>query len=291
MKRTAAVYILLGQSNAVGHGIPMEEKDIILKPMKNVFGLSREFNQSYDNDRLRWSGYTSFGMNLAEEQDNTYSVVNQLAKIWQKEIDEGNDKLPDLYIVQIAIGAEGLTKGYMWYPDREKKLIPGKLGTVDISLYPFTMHILSLLDNSFRELDIDYSILRLDWRGGSNDTTQTNKYLRENLLGLYERMFADFDKILGKVPTTIHRICCPDRVMELDPTGKSLENMHFINSVFYTLARTHDNINVFDVREYPDYIPFVRCNGLFIEDAVHYTPEANMWVAERILAEQKVLFY
>lgn len=66
-----AVFILLGQSNAVGHGIPMHEKDIIKKPLKNVFGLARRDNQSYDYDNLYWSGYTSFGMNLAEEQDNT----------------------------------------------------------------------------------------------------------------------------------------------------------------------------------------------------------------------------
>ena len=71
-----AVFILLGQSNAVGHGIPMREEDKIIKPMKNVFGLCRDFNQSFDNTELQWSGYTSFGMNLAEEQDNTYSLAN-----------------------------------------------------------------------------------------------------------------------------------------------------------------------------------------------------------------------
>lgn len=37
-------------------------------------------NQSFSNAELIWKGYTSFGMNLAEEQDNTYSLANQLAK-------------------------------------------------------------------------------------------------------------------------------------------------------------------------------------------------------------------
>jgi hypothetical protein len=100
--KKAAVFIMLGQSNAVGHGIPMEEKDIIKTPLNNVFGLSREYNQSFDNKELRWSGYTSFGMNLAEEQDNTYSVANCLATLWQNHINEGNkNNLPDLYIIQI----------------------------------------------------------------------------------------------------------------------------------------------------------------------------------------------
>ena len=52
MKQTekkAAVFMLLGQSNAVGHGVPMEEKDIISVPLKNVYGLSRKKNQSFDN--------------------------------------------------------------------------------------------------------------------------------------------------------------------------------------------------------------------------------------------------
>ena len=66
-----AVFILLGQSNAVGHGIPMEEKDRITTPLKNVFGLHRRENQRFDLQKLIWSGYESGGMNLAEEQDHT----------------------------------------------------------------------------------------------------------------------------------------------------------------------------------------------------------------------------
>ena len=154
--KKAAVFILLGQSNAVGHGVPMREEDKILTPMQNVFGLSRDDNQRLDLDQLAWSGYVSYGMNLAEEQDNTYSVANCLAASWQKHIDSGNALgLPDLYIVQIAIGAQGVTDGYMWHPDREKKLVPGKLGTVDISLFPFCEHIFGLLDDSFVKMDMD----------------------------------------------------------------------------------------------------------------------------------------
>lgn len=137
---------MLGQSNAVGHTIPMRDEDKIINPMKNVFGLSRENNQSFENKRLRWSGYTSFGMNLAEEQYNTYSLANCLAKLWQDEIDSRNKRnLSDLYIVHIAIGAQGVTDEYMWNPNYEKKLIPGRLGMVDIALTLFTNHILSLL--------------------------------------------------------------------------------------------------------------------------------------------------
>ena len=112
-----AVFILLGQSNATGHGIPMAPEDRIETPLKNVFGLHRDHNQSFETQKLTWSGYTSEGMNLAETQDHTYSVANCLAGKWQKAID-GGKTLPDLYIVQIAIGAQGVREGYMWHPDR-----------------------------------------------------------------------------------------------------------------------------------------------------------------------------
>ena len=284
--KKVAVFILLGQSNAVGHDIPMKEEDKINAPLKNVFGLDRKHNQSFENTELIWSGYTSFGMNLAEEQDNTYSIANCLASLWQNHIDNGNVfGLPDLYIIQIAIGAQGITDGYMWNPEREKKLIPGKLGTVDISLFPFCKHIFSLLDDSFSKMNQGYDIIGLHWRGGENDVTATNEYLTQNLEKIYTRIFGEFNRILREPPIVLHRIVCPDRMNDMDPTGRQLENMYYINEVFENLQKNHKNISVFDPRTAPQYIPDVRGNGLFIKDAVHFTPQVNIWIAENILKE------
>ena len=283
-KQKAAVFILLGQSNAVGHGLPMREEDIIKTPLKNVFGLSRNENQSFDSKELVWSGYTSFGMNLAEEQDNTYSVANCLAALWQKHIDEGNRaQLPDLYIIQIAIGAQGVTEEYMWHPDREKKLIPGVLGTVDISLFPFCGHIFGLLDDSFAKMDMEYRIIGLHWRGGENDVTAAEEYLSDHLESIYTRLFDSFNHLLHTPPIVLHKIVCPDRMNDMDPTGQYLAKMNYINSVFDALQNRYANVSVFDVRNAPQYIPDIRGNGLFIEDAVHFTPEVNRWVASCIM--------
>ena len=186
MKNKAAVFILLGQSNAVGHGVPMKECDKITTPLLNVFGLNREPNQSFETKELIWSGYTSHGTNLAEEQDNTYSVVNCLAARWQALADAGKD-IPDLHIVQIAIGAEGVTAGYKWHPDRAPVLIPGKLGKVDISLFPFSMHVFSMLDESLKKLGKDYEIIGIHWRGGENDVTATKEVLSETLFDIYSK--------------------------------------------------------------------------------------------------------
>lgn len=286
----AAVFILLGQSNAVGHGIPMENKDKIRKPQKNVFGLKREYNQSFEISSLRWSGYTSGGMNLAEEQDHTYSLANCLADLWQKEIDSGNkNNLPDLYIVQIAIGAQGITDGYMWNPTYEKKLIPGVLGTVDISLYPFTVHILSLIGKSLNEQGKTPEIMGVHWRGGENDTTASAELLNNSLKKTYYALFDGFCDALGKkVPIVLHKMVSYDRCLDLDPSCESLEKLHYINGVFEQLSSENENISVFDVCDAPHYTSGIRGNGIFIEDAVHYTPQTNRWVAEQILNNYKI---
>ena len=285
-RRKAAVWILLGQSNAVGHGLPMTDDDIIRKPLENVYGLHRNRNQSFDSRELVWENYISSGMNLAEEQDNTYSIANCLAKQWQMQIDRGNPHgLPDLYIIQIAIGAEGVTEGYMWHPDREPRLIPGMLGTVDISLFPFSLHIFRLLAQSFAAHNTEYDIIGVHWRGGENDVTQTKEYLSEHLEDTYAAIIEAFGDSLGTPPLILHRIVCPDRMLDMDPTGKCLENMHEINRVFDRLQDRYRNVTVFDPRSYPQYEEGIRGNGLFIEDMVHFSSDVNQWIANRILEE------
>ncbi len=283
--KQAAVFILLGQSNAVGHGVPMEEKDKIKEPLKNVFGLTREQNQSYHNEELVWSGYTSGGMNLGEEQDDTYSVANCLARQWQDEIDSGNKaNLPDLYIVQIAIGSEGVTQQYMWYPDRAEKLVPGKLGTVDISLYPFTVHILSLLRESLSKLGITQTFVELHWRGGSQEMCVPIEKLREDLEPIYIQIFGGLEESLGMPANfTIHLLPYVEAAMEYDPSGGRLKSMQFVNDVFEKIAHQRDNYALYDPKSAPHYVPDTREHNLFIEDVVHYNPKTNNWVAQQIM--------
>lgn len=285
-ERKNAVFILLGQSNAVGHDLPMEEHDIIKKPLANVFGLYRKDNQSFDNKTLKWCNYTSFGMNLAEEQDNTYSIANCLATVWQEHIDKGNQyNLPNLYIIQIAIGGQGVTEKYMWNLKRKEKLIPGKLGIVDISLFPFSKHIFSLLEDSFKELGEEYEIIGLHWRGGESDLSEAREYLEEHLKGIYEEMFDEFNKLLRNPPIVLHEIACCDFLNDKNPSGECLENMEYVNELFQDFAKKYENICTFDVRNMPQYIPEVKGNGLFKEDMIHFTADVNKEIAKRILTD------
>ena len=280
----AAVLILLGQSNAVGHGLPMDEQDKISVPLKNVFGLHRRDNQSFSNKRLTWSGYTSAGMNLAEEQDHTYSVVNCLAKQWQDHIDSGNLLLlPDLYIIQIAIGAQGVTEKYLWYPEREEQMKPGRTGDCRISLFPFSRHIFSLVDDSFKEMGKGYEIIGIHWRGGENDMCEDEAMLRSDLLPIYRTLLDGFNDLLDSPPTYLHRVICGDRADDLDPSGQMRKNMVYVNQVFETLEGEYENVFMFEPSEAPQYVPNVRGNGVFGNDAVHFTREVNEWVAECII--------
>ena len=261
----AAVFVLLGQSNAVGHAIPMEETDKICTPLKNVFGLKRETNQSFDNNGLYWSGYTSGEMNLAEEQDHTYSVANCLAKLWQDEIDNGNKhNLPDLYIVHIAIGAQGVTKGYMWNPDYERKIIPGILGTVKISLYPFTTHILSMVKKSLRDIGKSPDVIKIHWRGGETDAEVSTDLLRSTLKETYYTLINGFcNELNEEVSIILHKLVCHERFMGMDPSGEILKRMHYINSIFEELTTEKENISIFDVCKAPFYVSDQSRNGLF----------------------------
>lgn len=285
MAQKAVVFILLGQSNAVGHGVPMAESDIISAPLQNVFGLSRTENQTLEPHTLVWSGYTSRGMNLGEEQDDTYSVANCLARLWQTHIDKGNRyQLPDLHIIQIAIGAQGVTEGFMWHPKREQKLIPGKLGTVDISLFPFTKQILSGVKSSLFVLGKTCETVMLHWRGGEEDMLVEEAARRKNLKGDYFELFEGFYQALGaRVPTVLHKLVCKDRCFAIDPTGSAYAGLNDINEVFAQLCADYENMSLFDPALAPGYIADVPGNGIFLDDAVHYTPKVNAWVAERIL--------
>ncbi len=287
-KTDAAVFLLFGQSNAVGHNLPMAEADKISQPLKNVFGLSRTLNQSFDIQSLQWTGYTSHDMNLAETQDDTYSVANCLAQLWQDQVDAGAP-LPDLYIIQIAIGAQGITEQFMWYPDREKKLIPGPLGTVDISLYPFCQHVLSLLDDSFAKLGKTYEIMGLHWLGGAEEMIVPIEALSPVLDGLYRRFFRDMRTAVGRdFPIVLYKLEYPDRAMDLDPSGNYLKQMYFINATFEHLSCTCDNVHIFDNRCIPFYDPHVRGNGLYqLCDVIHHTEQTNRWIARRILDEYR----
>ena len=294
--KKAAVFIMLGQSNATGQSARMTQEDMIVEPMKNVFGLHCRENQSYDISELVWSGYTSHGMNLGELQDHTYSISNCLALLWQKAVDQGA-QLPDLHIIHISIGGQSISpdelmlkdewKRDMWNPDREKHMFPGRQEDgVDISLYPLAKHIFSLVDDSFRKLGKDYEVIGMHWRGGESECSIKRELLEEYLIDLYDRFFDGLYDSLGCIPPVVlYALACDTCIMTQNPSGEWIHGYHYVNEVFHHMSRVHENMSVFDVTKYPGYDPTVPTRGIFQEDLCHFLSEVNQWVTEQIFAE------
>lgn len=284
-RNTAAVFIMLGQSNATGHALPMRKEDVIGTPLAHVFGLRRDPNQSFDTDRLVWSGWTSADTNLGETQDNTYSVPNCLAAAWESAVDAGAD-LPDLYIVHISIGAQGVTSRYMWHPDYKRVLVPGPLGIADVALTPLTVHVLSLLKDSFDRMGKQMRVIGLHWRGGEEDIELPVEALEPVLTGVYEAILPAFRSAVGTdCPIILHRVVCFERADDLDPTGEFRRSTYYVDRVFDDLAARLPDCTVFDPRSAPFYDPAPPIHGIFEDDHVHFTERLNKWVAEIILRD------
>ena len=281
--KKVAVFMLLGQSNAVGHATPMDPCDIIGDPLKNVFGLNRDQNQTFDNTELVFSGYTSHGMNLAETQDNTYSVANCLARRWQDAIDSG-ENLPDLYIIQIAIGSQGVFG--MWCPDRTKTIKPGVLGVCNVSMYPLTIHVLTLMKEYFLNNALSADYVGIHWRGGEQDIRREMSELEGRLKSDYLRIFDGIRKALGEeAPIVLHSFPFASFMDKNDPSGGFMERMNYINSLFLELSSELPEVSIFDSRCCPFYDKSRADYGMLRQDLIHYTGAANDWVASEILKE------
>ena len=283
----AAVLIVLGQSNAHGHGLAMSEEDKITVPMKNVFGLNRALNQRLDLKEVTWRGYTTEGMNLGETQDHTCCLAEELAKMWQQEIDGGNQLgLPDLYIIQISIGAQGISlakgeKNNMWYPYREEKMIPGPLGTVDISLYPWTLKVLTLAMAQLRAAKKHPAVIGVHWSAG-NDCTLAVEQLGD-LEKHYQTIFAGFRQAIGQDYTLyIQELLHVDRARDL---GLTTDSMLFENALQQARVKADPSVKMISAADSPYWQADVVGNGIFVADHVHYTEDVQRWFAACQFAE------
>jgi len=280
-KSDAAVLIVLGQSNAHGHGLKMNDEDRIIEPMTHVWGLSRSANQKFDLPDVIWSGYQSAGMNLGETQDHTICIASEVAKMWQHEFEQGNRlSLPDLYIIQISIGAQGLSpskgeKNDMWNPHRPAKLIPGSLGTVDISLFPFTLSILKTAMNNLRRNKKTPVVIGVHWSAGNDSGLAADK--RTELAELYQILFDGFFEAIGQ-PCTLYleKLLHKNRLRDL---GLPMDGMTYENNLYQEMVARDSRFRLISAEQAPYWREETETNGIFVDDHVHYTAEMQKWFA------------
>lgn len=279
-KRDAAVLFISGQSNAHAHGQVMKESDRIVEPLKNVFSLDRNLNQSFDIIDVVWSGYTTEGKNLGETQDNTYSFAFFFAKMWQDAINCGA-VLPELYIVQISIGSQGIVNG-MWNPDKEKIMISGALGTANISLFPWALQVNKLVMLNLKKNERNPFILGWHWIGSEQDVWEGG-FDQKDFGQQYDYFF---DRMLQSMGAP-----CPIYLYKLylerfcEKQGISQHGVAVVNDALFSQCKRHKNVTFIETNQCPYWDVDDPHNGIFAEDDGHYLPKVQKWFAERFYLE------
>ena len=283
-KNTAPVLIVMGQSNAHAHGTHLPEDEIIRTPLKNVFGLSREYNQTYDLSDVVWSGFTTSGMNLGESQDDTCCLANVFAAKWQKAIDSGVE-LPDLYVIQISIGGQGIAQfeenGWnMWWPLRELRMKPGRFPEADISLYPLATEVLSLAMMNLITAGKHPKIIGLHWNQwetevgtGSRAFNEAEKNVENIFWGFFTALGSD--KSGKNIPLRLYRpladgVYLDERRVRMDKMADLLDSF----------TGKYPDCKVLDLRNSPLYNDTPKTHGIFQNDGIHYTGESQRWFAD-----------
>lgn len=275
-KDNVAVLFISGQSNAHAHQQVTKESERIVKPMKNVFGLDRNPNQSLDLTDVVWSGFTGEGKNLGETQDHTCSFAYYVAKSWQSAIDSGKE-LADLYIVQISIGSQGIVNG-MWNPDKEPVLIPGDLGSVDISLYPLALKVNELAMSNLKKSGKNPIVIGWHWIGSEQDV-RPGGYDREDFEKRYDDFFDSMLRSIGEpCPIFLYKL-----YLENYFAAKNYPdiNIQAVNDVLRRQCERHDDATFVEMEKSPYWDAKDAHNGIFAEDNAHYLAKVQQWIANR----------
>lgn len=272
----AALLFVSGQSNATAHQQFLPEAERIVRPLKNVWALDRTDAQCFSNTDVVWHGYTDAGKNLGETQDFTGSFTHYVADAWQKAIDAGA-ALPDLHIVHISVGAQGLVRG-MWRDDRPETLVPGDLAHCDIGLYRLAMHTLALASADLKRRFAHPAAIGWHWIGSENDTDPG----AWNAPDLHERFDRFFD-------TQLCAIGLPCRVFfyRLVFQNAQIRPCQFeaINAEFARQIDRLGNAELVSAADCPRWNPADPQRGVFAEDGVHYLRQTQAWFAQRFLNE------
>ncbi len=273
----AALLIVFGQSNAHGHGTRLEPAQRINLPLRNVFGLARQDNQAYGLADVKWSGFLSQGMNLGETQDHTCCLANYFARLWQDQIDAGNClELPDLYIIQLSIGGQGIAArekyGNMWYPARPPVLVPGRLGQVDISLFPLALEILTLAQANLTSQGKRVKVLGLHWNQWETEVDTGGAAILDARRN-YGELFAALRQALG-LDCTIYLYQPLSRVFA------DLSGLTVIEKIFTDFVQQEKGFGLIDISKSEAYDPTRQDKGIFLRDLVHYNCAAQAWFAK-----------
>ncbi|MFD5922494.1 RICIN domain-containing protein [Kitasatospora sp. NPDC058201] len=285
--KDAPVLIVLGQSNAEGWTAPLTDADQTkCRSLTNVKGLNRTDHRVVGATTATWSPYTCAGNNLGLEHGAepkvgyNYNVASATALRWQRAI-EGGTRLPDLNVIHIAWGSQGVLEtefggNNRWWPDRDPTDIE--------SLFPLAMNTIS---NGLRALQENGKRPRIigihwnQWEAEAKNADTTVNGLQEALLKvlnplrtitgdtgapifLYRPRSRNYVEKYGEVPT--------QRVTEALTTFIAKQPApHPYRMLDAADATTATGTSLYNADTPPNY-------GIYA-DSVHYTPAVHEWFA------------
>lgn len=263
----AAVVYIMGQSNAHAHAQVLNEDEIIKSGLNHVFTLDYRIDRSLDNDTLTWRQYTSQYNNLGEHQDNTCTLGYNIAKEWEKRIDNG-EKLPDLYIVQISEGCMGILNG-QWNMDLENKI------KEDAPLYHLALHTDRLV---YKDLNKKYKnpvALGFHWIGSESDAVEPF-CSDQNFRKIYDKFFDDImDSIGFECPMFLYRL-----VHYKNGTPKA-KDIDMINGIFSDYTKHYKNCVMISAAESELWDGNDENSGVFSNDKIHYLADTQRYFCKR----------
>lgn len=263
----AAVVYICGQSNAHAHGQTLMDAEAINHGCKHVFTLDPRIGKNLADPSIVWRQYTSQYNNLGEHQDNTCTLGWYIAKTWETRIAQG-EQLPDLYIVQISIGGQGILNG-LWNME-----LPAE---ADGPLYPLAMHVLPAVEKDLRARYQKPIAIGFHWIGSESDTDQPYSSL-PSFRRIYDRFF---DSILAAVG-----FACPLFLYKLlfyrNETA-CISGIEMVNQIFAAYTQKYAPCYLVDCTRSPLWDASHPNLGIFAPDNIHYLGRTQRWFGERFL--------
>ena len=278
----AALLFVSGQSNATGHQQFLPEDERIVRPLKNVWALDRRDAQSYTTTSVTWHGYTDEGKNLGEIQDFTGSIDHYIAAAWQAAIDAGAS-LPDLYIVHISVGGQGLVRG-MWREDKPEVLVPGPFYACDIGLYRLAMHTLSLVSADLKRRFARPAAIGWHWIGSEGDSDPGVWDAPDR----HERFDRFFDTQLAAIGLPCRVYFYKLVFTQCAVPGENWPQPFQTDAVNDEFARQVGRLpdaELVTAEDCPLWDAADPLCGIFADDGIHYLRQTQEWFARHFLDE------
>ncbi|MFD4910731.1 discoidin domain-containing protein [Kitasatospora purpeofusca] len=273
----APVLIVLGQSNAEGWGAPLDAADRTkCQSLDRVKGLNRTDNRAAGATKATWSQYTCAGNNLGDEFNSgrNYTVASATALRWQRATEAGA-KLPDLNIIHIAWGSQGIQQtdgsNNRWWPDRDP--------TDVASLFPLATNTIANGLRALQEAGKQPRIIGIHWNQWESEAGNVSTISTAHIQQAFLKVFEPLRTISG-APTAPFFLYRPrSTAYNQASTGHATQALTAIAaSGPYRLL---DAANATSATGTPLYQPNSPQNFGIFTDGKHYTADVHKWFADQ----------